>query len=165
MELFLPGIAALLIIGLIVFLVIPRIGAPVLAVLSLLLLAYGVQSHIRIFSSEWRYSTWQDRIKRYAPFVIIAALIIMILSYIGFLFTTRGASALPASNVPVPNAQEVVSATNDAITSAKNAVANLSSAVGLTSPPKNNKGILQNLGNILKTPANLFKKPNNSRNF
>jgi hypothetical protein len=163
MELYLPGIATLLIIGLIVFLVIPRIGAPVLAVLSLLLLAYGVNNHIKIFSAEWRYSTWQERLKWYAPFVIIAAMIIMILSYMGFLFGTRGSEALPASNVPVASSQEVVEATNSAVNSAKNAVVNIKNAIGLGNSKnniKNNKGVLQNLGSILKTPANLFRKPN-----
>lgn len=50
MEFFLPGIAALLIAGLIVFLVLPRLGAPVLAALSLALLAYGIYNHMQLFS-------------------------------------------------------------------------------------------------------------------
>ena len=172
MELFLPGIATLLIIGLIVFLVLPRLGAPVLAALSVVLLVYGVYNHIQLFSSEYRFSTWQDRLKEYASFIIIGALILGILLYLGFLYATQGASALPASNVPVANAVEVVNTANDAINTVTNTVANAAAAVtntaanavtgvtnalGITNRRnngnyQNRQGVLSNLGKILTTP-------------
>jgi hypothetical protein len=174
MELFLPGIATLLIIGLIVFLVLPRLGAPVLAALSVVLLVYGVYNHIQLFSSEYRFSTWQDRLKEYASFIIIGALILGILLYLGFLYATQGASALPASNVPVANAAEVVNTANDAINTVTNTVANAAAAVtntasnavtgvtnalGITNTNRrpnanyqNRQGVLSNLGKILTTP-------------
>lgn len=170
MELFLPGIATLLIIGLIVFLILPRLGAPVLAALSVVLLVYGVYNHIQLFSSEYRFSTWQDRLKEYASFIIIGALILGILLYLGFLYATQGASALPASNVPVANAAEIVNTANDAINAVTNTVANAASAItntvsgvtnaiGITNTNKRNngnyqnrQGVLSNLGKILTTP-------------
>jgi hypothetical protein len=173
MELFLPGIATLLIIGLIVFLVLPRLGAPVLAALSVILLVYGVYNHIQLFSSEYRLSTWQDRLKEYASFIIIGALILGILLYLGFLYATQGASALPASNVPVANATEIVNNANDAINAVTNTVANAAAAVtntassavtgvtnalGITNKRyngaanQNRQGVLSNLGRILTTP-------------
>ncbi len=88
MELFLPSIAALLVTALLVFLVLPRLGAPILSVLALVLLAYGVYTHYYMFYSEYRYSTWQERLKFYAPFVMIAGLILAIVFYLGFLFST-----------------------------------------------------------------------------
>lgn len=173
MELFLPGIAALLIIGLIVFLILPRFGAPVLAALSLILLAYGVSNHIALFSSEWRYSTWQDRLKFYGPFVIIGAMILVILSYMGFLFGTQGASALPNSNIPIANAEEVVEATNNVINNTMNSVVNntknMANAVGNAlgfgnrGRANNRGGIMENLGNILRTPVNAFNRKSNNR--
>jgi hypothetical protein len=162
MELFIPGLATLLIVGLIVFLVLPRLGAPVLAALSIVLLAYGIYNHIQLFSAEYRYSTWQDQLKFYAPFVLIGGLILVILMYIGFLFGTEGPSALPASSVPVANATEVVNSANTAVSNAVNTVTNtvsnavnaVTNAVGLTNSRNNtNKaGLLSNLGRILNTP-------------
>jgi len=153
MELFLPSIALLLVASLIVFLVLPRIGAPILAVLSLVLLFFGVYNHYYLFYSEYRFSTWQERLKFYGPFVIIGALILAIISYMGFLFGTQGSSALPASNLPTNlSATAVANDTASAVaTTATNAINSTLNAVGLGTP-KNNKGILTNLGNILSTP-------------
>jgi hypothetical protein len=154
MEFFLPGLAALLIAGLIVFLVLPRLGAPVLAILSLVLLVYGVYNHYYMFSSEYRYSTWQERLKFYAPFFIIGALIILVIMYMGMLFGTQGASALPASNAPAADSQ-VAAAANSVGNAALNQAVNVTNAVGLTNNAKVNvnKPALTNLGNILNTPA------------
>lgn len=164
MELFLPGIATLLIIGLIVFLVLPRLGAPVLAALSVVLLAYGIYNHIQLFSSEYRFSTWQDRLKDYGSFIIVGALILGILLYMGFLYATQGASALPASNVPVANAAEVVNTATNAVNAVTNTVTNavegVTNALGITNTDRRNnganqnrQGVLSNLGKILATPV------------
>ncbi len=172
MELFLPGIASLLIIGLLVFLILPRIGAPVLAILSIFLLAYGIMNHMQLFAAEWRYSTWFERFRYYGPIIIIVTMILGALMYMAFLYQTKGADALPASNVPVANAAEVVNAVNEAVTNAVNAaneaVVNatnqaakavnntVNAAVNAVNgrPTNNREGILTNLGNILKTPRN-----------
>ena len=127
MELFIPSIAALLIMALIVFLILPRIGAPILAVLSLVLLGYAVYNHIQLFYPEYRYSTWQDQLKQYASFIMVGILIILILLYLGFIFTTQGASALPAAAVPAANAAEVVNAAN---TTVNKAAGNVAAAAG-----------------------------------
>lgn len=171
MELFIPGLATLLIMGLIVFLIVPRLGAPILAVLSILILIYAVYNHIQLFSFEYKYSTWQDRLKEYASFIIIGALILGILLYLGFLFATKGPEALPAASMEAPtNMLEANEAVTNATKTIANTVANtitnavntVKNAVGLntTSNNTNKQGVLANLGNILKTPfAN--RRPNN----
>ncbi len=161
MEFFLPGLAALLIAALIVFLVLPRLGAPVLAALSLALLIYGVYNHYYLFSSEWRYSTWQERLKFYAPFLIIGALVLAVLGYMGFLWGTQGPSALPATNLPAADNQ-AVEAVNAAGNAALQQAVNVTNALGITNNAKvnQNKGVVSNLGNILATPATL-NRPNN----
>jgi hypothetical protein len=127
MELFIPSIAALLIMALIVFLILPRIGAPILAILSLVLLGYAVYNHIQLFYPEYRYSTWQDQLKQYASFIMVGILILLVLLYLGFIFTTQGASALPAAAVPPANAAEVVNAAN---TTVNKAVGNVAAVAG-----------------------------------
>jgi uncharacterized oligopeptide transporter (OPT) family protein len=142
MEFFLPGLAALLIAALLVFLILPRLGAPVLAILSLVLLAYGVWSHMTLFYSEYRYSTWQNRLAAYAPFIVLGFLIIGVLAYLLYIFGTVGSAALPASNL--------TPAQTTSVNSTINSVAN---SIGLSTNKKNNSGtVLENLGGILNTP-------------
>lgn len=169
MEFFLPGLAALLIAALIVFLVLPRLGAPILAVLSILLLAYGVYNHIQLFSSEYAYSTWQDRLKFYAPFVMIGGLILAILFYMTYLVGSQGTSALPATNIPVNNAQVVEAVNtvtenvNKAVNAVNNTVNSVANAIGFggnaNRGANKNQGVLANLGAALTTPFN--RRPNN----
>ena len=182
MELFLPSIAALLIAGLIIFLVLPRLGAPILAVLSIVLLVYAVNNHIQLFSSEYRYSTWQEQFKQYGPFILIGVLILVSLGFISYLFMGSGPSALPATNLPANNAavQAVNEAANqvtnvaaqaaegvtnavvgmkDAVFGVANAAANGAAkaatdvAEAVGVGATNTKNTLQNLANILKTPV------------
>ena len=161
MELFLPGIATLLILGLIVFLILPRLGAPVLAALSIVLLSYAIYNHIQLFSPEYRFSTWQDRLKEYAPFVIVGVLILGILFYIMYLIGNFGTSVLPESNVPVANATEVINSANNAVSNivenVTGAVNRAVNAIGLgqnrNNGYKNNRGtFLENVSKILNTP-------------
>lgn len=164
MELFLPGFATLLIAALIVFLVLPRLGAPILAALSIALLAYGVYNHAQLFGYEYRYSTWQDALKGYASFVLIGVMILAILFYIAFLFMTKGASALPANNFPanaaVTNvfntAGNIVGNVTGAVTDTVNSVTN--TILGNGNNRNNRSNVLSNLTNILATPA-----PRNNR--
>jgi Na+-transporting methylmalonyl-CoA/oxaloacetate decarboxylase gamma subunit len=176
MELFLPGIATLLILGLIVFLILPRLGAPVLAALSVVLLAYAIYNHVQLFSPEYRFSTWQDRLKDYAPFVIIGALILGILFYIMYLIGNFGTSVLPESNVPVANATEVVNTAKNAVT---NIVENITGAANKAAEAigfgqnnganqRNNRAanrgsFLENVSKILNTPPLANLRPNNRR--
>jgi hypothetical protein len=188
MELFLPSIAALLIAGIIVFLVLPRLGAPILAVLSLVLLAYAINNHMQLFSSEYRYSTWQEQFTKYGPFILIGVLILVSLGFISYLFMGSGASALPATNLPANNiavqavneaANQVTNVAAQATEGVQNAVVGLKDAVvgvanaaanGATKAANdvaqavgvgatNTKNTLQNLANILKTPV-ANRRPN-----
>jgi predicted PurR-regulated permease PerM len=153
MEFFLPGLIALLIAALIVFLVLPRLGAPVLAVLAIVLLVYGVSNHMAIFYHEYRYSTWQEFLKFYAPFVMIAGLILAILFFMGYLFGTRGSSALPASNLPSNTVANIVNNTVEAVNNTVEAVNNSVNGIGFGNQnKKNNSSVLTNLGRILNTP-------------
>lgn len=164
MEFFLPGFAALLIAALLVFLVLPRLGAPVLAVLALLLLGFGVYNHYQLFATEYRYSTWQSHLSTYAPFFMVGALILSILFYMGFLFGTKGPEALPASNLPVSTnaavnavvnntAGAVVNVANQAVEAVNTVTNTIANTLGLNGNKGNRGNALRNLGGILATPA------------
>lgn len=168
MELFLPGFATLLIAALIVFLVLPRFGAPILAALSVALLAYGVYNHAQLFGYEYRYSTWQDALKGYASFILVGVLIIAILFYVAFLFMTKGPSALPANNIGAANTTMTDVVTNvgnivgNVTNTVENVITNVSNTItGNGSNRSNRSNVLGNLTNILATPVGLG---NNRRN-
>ena len=155
MEFFLPGIAALLIAALIVFLVLPRLGAPVLVGLSLVLLAFCVYNHYTLFAPEYRYSTWQEKQKSYSPVLIYGGLTVAILMYLGYLYNNEGPSILPASNISTqPNT--VVESVVNAGNAVKNSITDAGNMLGLNQgKPANirpNNGILTNLGNMLNSP-------------
>lgn len=157
MELFIPSIATLLIMALIVFLIIPRIGAPILAVLSILLLSYAVYNHMQLFYPEYRYSTWQDQLKQYASFIIIGVLVLLILLYLGFIFTTQGANALPDATVPVGNTTEIVNTANTVINKAGNAVAAVGNVAGNVAVAAGNVfgKVTEAVGNVANKAANV----------
>ena len=173
MEFFLPGITALLLAALLVFFVAPRLATPVLVFLSLLLLMYGVNSHMSTFASEYRFSTWQEQLKLYAPFVIIGALLISILMYFGFLFTSGGEKALPVPNAvnspelpPANSATNVITSTINNTLQAANKVANsasdaLTNATNAVTNTVNNSVRNMNKGLNTLTNANRGLRNNN----
>jgi hypothetical protein len=148
MEIFLPSLAALLIAALIVFLVLPRLGAQVLVGLSLILLVYCIYNHYKLFSSEYRYSTWQEQLKWYAPVVMYGAVTLGIIMYLGYLFSgSSSSSELPTTNV---SADTIASVTN----TINNTVNTVTDKLGVTNGARNNKnnGVLANLGGMLNSP-------------
>ncbi len=174
MELFLPGFATLLIAGLIVFLIIPRLGAPILAALSVALLAYGVYNHAQMFGYEYRYSTWQEILKRYASYILIGVLIVFILIYISFLFFTEGPEALPASNFNnsggtgngVKNIVNSIGETvQNATEVATEAVNNIANSLSGNNSRSNREGLLTNLSNILASPTKRINNRNKNSFF
>jgi hypothetical protein len=149
MEYFLPSIAALLIAALIVFLILPRLGASALVGLSVVLLIFCLYNHYKLFGSEYRYSTWQEQLKSYAPFFMYGSLTVVILLYLGYLFNKEGPSMIPASNISDQPKNIVESVNNTANT----ILTNVANVVGMKTNQINpNVPILTNLGNILSSP-------------
>ena len=112
-----------------------------LGTLALVLLVYGIWSHMTLFYSEYRYTTWTDRLKSYGPMILIGILIFGSLTYMIYLFGTEGPSALPASNLSPTQTVAVNGAVNS-----------MASSLGMSTPKSNNGTVLQNLGGILNTP-------------
>ena len=100
MQFFLPSLIAFIIAAVIVFAVLPRLAGPVLVGISVLILGFALYQHVTLFKSEYELSTWQEQLKFYAPFVMIAALLLSVLVYFGVLSGGRTA-ALPAPTLPL----------------------------------------------------------------
>jgi hypothetical protein len=150
MELFIPSVLILLLAAAVIFFVLPRFGAPVLALISLGLLIYGVREHMNAFGTEYRFSTWQLGLIGYAPYVMIGGLLLVIAFYLlsmspfGKAGTTAPVEMPTVAEMPKANtATNVVTAgVNNALKGAKNVLGNAAAAVGLGNAAKaaNNKG-------------------------
>ena len=171
MEIFIPGFTALLLLALFLFLVLPRLGTPILAILSLILLTYAVSNHMQMFYSEYRYSTWQEALKPYAGFVIMGVVFFLILGYVLYLFGIGSGNSLPVSNTSalsgVMNATRsnnsskgIVGNVVNTVSNATTGVANAATGVvtGATNVVKN---VSTNLGNMISTPKTMY----NNRNY
>jgi len=149
MEIFVPGLIILIIAGFYVFLVLPKMGPMVLAVISLIaLIAAGVH-HYSMFYTEYKLSTWQYSLAAYTPWVILGFALITMISAILFMFTGGSAAkAMNAVSTPMEAIQEAVTnsvnamppantATNP-VTAAINTVVNNVSMIQAPAPQKTN---------------------------
>jgi hypothetical protein len=166
MEFFLSSMAGLLIAALIVFLILPRLGATFLVGLSVVLLIGCLYSHYTLFGAEYRFSTWQERAKWYAPVIMYGALALGIIMYLGYLFT-GSTPPLPTTNLTAATNNPVVESINNTakvanvvannVVNTVNTVANnVANAVvtGNNKPYNKQNNVLSNLGGILNTPKN-----------
>ena len=160
MEIFIPGLTALLLLALFLFLILPRVGAPVLVILSLVLLAYGVNNHMDLFYSEYRYMSWPEAIKPYASFAIVGVILLLILGYILYLFGVGSGNSLPASVFPslngVMNATSSQNNSTGVVGSVMNSLSKVANGVG-----NQVATTTTNLGNMLRTPNNASTSRNN----
>lgn len=164
MEFFIPSLFLFLIAVVVSFMIIPKFTPMVIAVLSIALLTFGVYHHYKIFSSEYRLSTWQDSLKIYAPAIMIGALILFII-FSMLSFFARG--SVPVPNAPIVEMPTAASATN-AVTSTINSVAesignavtNVTNVItGNNTKANANKGGIMNslMGNRNKNRGNVSR--------
>jgi hypothetical protein len=142
MELFLPGLLVLIISAIFIFMVLPRMGTIVLAVVCALALSGVLIHHYSMFSSEYRLSTWQNSVGSYAPFLLIGVSILIVMGVIVSLFT--GNSVSETMQAPIQTIQSGITASLNAMPSASTATNPVTSA--LNSAIKNSKSLIPTLG-------------------
>ena len=131
MELFLPSLIILLIAALFSFFVVPRMGATVLVVVSILaLIAAGVH-HYSMFSTEYQLSTWQLGLQANAPWVVLGLALVFLLAAMFYMFGGEGtkASMNQAMATPLASLQQASEASVAAMPSAASATNALTAAV------------------------------------
>lgn len=119
MELFIPSVLVLLVAAAVVFFVFPRFGAPVLAIISVGLLAFGIYQHSKNFGTEYSGSTWQYDIAAYAPFLMVGGVLVVVGFYLLSLFTGGGA-APTAPEVPTVAEMPPANTATNAVTAGVN---------------------------------------------
>jgi hypothetical protein len=159
MEFFIPSVLILLLAAAVIFFVLPRFGAPVLALISVALLVFGIYQHMNAFGTEYRLSTWQLGLVSYAPYVMVGGLLVVIAFYLltvsPFGRPANGTTAPSMPNIPsvaeMPKAETatnmVTAGLNNALKGVTNLAGNAVAAVGLgnaANKAANNKGFLGN---------------------
>jgi peptidoglycan/LPS O-acetylase OafA/YrhL len=142
MELFLPGLLVLIISAIFIFMVLPRMGTVVLAVVCALALSGVLVHHYSMFSSEYRLSTWQNGLSTYAPFILIGVSIFIVMGVAVSLFT--GDSVVETIQAPIQTLQSGITASLNAMPTAGTATNPVTSV--LNSVIKNNKSLIPTLG-------------------
>jgi hypothetical protein len=181
MELFIPSVLVLFLAAAVVFFVFPRFGASTLALISVVLLAFGVYQHMNAFGTEYRLSTWQYSITAYAPYVMIGGLLLVIAFYLMSLTTRTNATAPSMPEIPsiaeMPPANTatnlVTEGVNNALKGIANVTGNAAAAVGLANANKGNankgtgEGLVNNalkgVGNAVNNVKNLFMGNNTNK--
>lgn len=129
MELFLPGLIVLLLAAFFIFLILPRMGSMVLAIISIVaLIAAGIH-HYNMFHSEYALSTWQYGLAAYAPWVVLGLALLFILASIFYVFSGGSAAVLNAVNTPMEAIQNAVVGSANAMPPANTATNPVTAAI------------------------------------
>lgn len=124
MEFFLPSVLLMMFAFFVSTYFVPKSSPIVLGVLSLLLLAFTVYNHYSFFANEYRIMTWADTAKNFAPTILVALVIVMMIGYLLFATGVKpGSMNMPSNTMPSAN-----SATNP-LTQAINRGLNAAGAV------------------------------------
>lgn len=168
MELFIPSVLLLLLAAAVIFFILPRFGAPVLAIISVALLVYGIYQHMNAFGSEYRLSTWQLGLVSYAPYIMVGGLLVVIAFYLISISPLGAGSTAP--NMPemptvneMPNANSATNLLTAGVNNALKAAANTAAAVGIGNAANKgnataNKGVLAAPVAALANVANAAKE-------
>ncbi len=169
-----PSVLILLLAAAVIFFLLPRFGAPVLALISVALLGFGVYQHMNAFGNEYRFSTWQQGLVNYAPYVMIGGLLVVVAFYL-LTISPLGRPNTTAPSMPeIPSVTEmppantatnaVTAGVNNALKGIGNVAGTAAAAVGLN---KNKTGeptanATQALNKAANAVSNVSKGVNNA---
>lgn len=105
MEFFLPSFFLLLLALLVIFLVLPKFAPFALAIFAAVALVFAAINHATLFSGDYRMMIATSNLVKYAPIIMIGAVIVFSIGYV-FLFLRRGIRiSLPdiSMKIPPPN--------------------------------------------------------------
>lgn len=150
MELFFPSVIVLLLAAAVVFFVFPRFGPATLAIISAVLLAFGLYQHYTTFGTEYRFSTWQ--MVSFAPYLMVGGLLIVIAIFLLYTLPVGGAAAngAPAVNVPTVEDMPPANTSTNILTGGINKALNTAANLFNNGSKRNNaNNIFNNLGDYM----------------
>jgi len=102
MELYLPSIIILLLAGLLIIAVLPRLSPLVLVIIVSLLLAITGYHHATLFREEYAMSTWQTTVYNSA-FAFMIAMVVLLCIGFGLNFLRARVAGEPITMPTAPN--------------------------------------------------------------
>jgi hypothetical protein len=101
MELYLPSLMILVLAGIVIFAILPRLSPLILVVIVSLILAVTGYHHANLFREEYAMSTWQTSVyNTAAPFMI--AMVILLSIGFGLNLLRKKATGQPITMPSVP---------------------------------------------------------------
>jgi len=82
MQLLLPTLLIIVLAGVFVFFVIPRVSPTFIFILAIIYLFIMIQAHYNMFGDEYKLNTWRDQLKVLATPILISIMVL------GLLFAT-----------------------------------------------------------------------------
>ena len=79
MQLFLPGLVTIIVAGVFIFFVIPRVSPILIFIISLIFLFIMIQSHYSMFANEYKLTSWRDQISVFASPILISIIVLGLL--------------------------------------------------------------------------------------
>ena len=79
MQLFLPGLVTIIVAGVFIFFVIPRVSPILIFIISLIFLFIMIQSHYSMFKNEYKLISWRDQLSVFATPILISIIVIGLL--------------------------------------------------------------------------------------
>lgn len=154
MELFFPSVIVLLLAAAVVFFAVPRFGPATLAIISAVLLAFGLYHHYNTFGTEYRFTTWHLAI---APYLLVGGLLVVIAIFLLYTLPVTSGVTNTGPLIDLPSVEQMPPAntSTNLITSGINKTLNtvnktLNTAANLLSVgEKKNNSILNNISNYI----------------
>ena len=76
MQLFLPGLITIIVAGVFIFFVIPRVSPILIFIISLIFLFIMIQSHYSMFANEYKLTSWREQLSVFASPILISIIVI-----------------------------------------------------------------------------------------
>lgn len=153
MELFLPSVIVLLLAAAVVFFLLPKFGPATLAIVSAILLAFGLYQHYKTFATEYRFSTWQ--LTTFSPYFLVGGLLIVIAIFFLYTIPVAGGpaeAAPPNIEIPTVAGMPPANTSTNPVTGAINR--SLNTAANLFNGKSNGNNGKSNNGGLLSGVAN-----------
>jgi hypothetical protein len=152
MQLFIPSILVALVGIIIVVIVLPNFSPLIIVIVSTILLLAGTYHHYTLFQHEYKQSTWQDGLIRFAPGIMILSIMLFLFISITGLFSS---GSVPVPSMPameLPPAETATNAVTAALNSTMSAVNSAANSVSTTVSNAANS-VSNSLGNAANSVA------------
>jgi hypothetical protein len=152
MQLFIPSILVALVGIIIVVIVLPNFSPLIIVLVSTILLVVGTYHHYMLFQNEYKQSTWQDGLVRFAPGIMILAILLYLFIGITGLFSD---GSVPVPSMPTMDLPSADSATNPVTAALNSTISAVNSAANSVSTTVGNaaNSVSNSLGNAANSVA------------